>query len=335
VARPFSLIGQEFRVTASIGISSYPQDGIDEQTLTKNADIAMYQAKESGKNNVQFYTEARDINSLERLTLEANLRHGLAREEFLLLYQAKRDMVSGLVTGMEALLRWQHPDLGLIAPERFLAVAEESGLIVPIGRWVLKAACLQNIAWQLRGLPPLSIAVNLTARQFYDEALIEDITSILKATGMDPNLLELEITESLLIHNVEKTLRILTTLKALRIRIAIDNFGTGYSSLGTLQRFPLDTIKIDRSLIQDITGSADETGLASAIIAIGKTLSVTVVAQGVETRDQAEFLRVHACDELQGFYFERPLGALESTRLLLAQATEITYVGERLGLKPV
>jgi diguanylate cyclase (GGDEF)-like protein len=332
VGRPFTLIGQEFRVTVSIGISVYPADGPDEQTLTKNADIAMYLAKEGGKNNFQFYAVARNVNSLERLTLEASLRHALVREEFHLLYQAKRDIRSGRVTGMEALLHWQHPDLGTVAPRQFLAVAEESGLIVPIGRWVLKTACQQNMEWQRRGLPPLCMAVNLTARQFYDETLIPDVCAILKATGMEPNLLELEFTEALLINRVEDTLRILTSLKALRIRIAVDNFGTGYSSLATLQKFPLDTIKIDRSLIRDITGPADETGLANAIIAIGKSLSVTVVAQGVETRDQAEYLRTHACDELQGFYFERPLPAAESTRLLLGQAPEITYVGERLGL---
>jgi diguanylate cyclase (GGDEF)-like protein len=335
VARPFTLMGQEFRVTVSIGISSYPEDGLDEQTLTKNADIAMYQAKEGGKNNYQFYAAARNVNTLERLTLEASLRHALERQEFQLLYQAKRDIVSGRVTGMEALLHWQHPDLGRVAPHQFLAVAEQSGLIVPIGRWVLRTACLQNVAWQRRGLPRLCMAVNLTARQFYDEALIPDVRAILESAGMEPELLELEFTEALLIHRVEDTLRILTALKALRIRIAIDNFGTGYSLLATLQRFPLDTIKIDRSLIKDIAGPGEETGLANAIIAIGKSLSLTVVAQGVETRDQAEYLRAHACDELQGFYFDRPLPAEESTTLLLGQAPEITYVGERLGLSPV
>jgi diguanylate cyclase (GGDEF)-like protein len=332
VARPFTLIGQEFRITVSIGISTYPQDGADEQTLTKNADIAMYQAKAAGKNTFRFYARSQDVNSLERLTLEAALRHALARDEFRLFYQAKRDIGSGRVTGMEALLRWQHPDLGLVEPSQFLQVAEASGLTVPIGKWVLKTACLQNIAWQKQGLTPLGMAVNLTARQFHDERLTQDLAAILQSTGMDPALLELEFTEGLLIQDVDATLRILTEIKALGIRIAIDNFGTGYSTLATLQRFPLDTIKIDRSLIRDITGPADETGLASAIIAIGRSLSATVVAQGVETRDQAEFLRTHACDELQGFYFERPLAAFESTRLLLGQAQGITYVGKRLGL---
>ena len=333
IAAPFTLIGHEFRITASIGISTFPQDGLDEQTLTKNADIAMYQAKGEGKNKFQFYSEKLNANSLERLSLESSLRHALERNEFRLNYQAKRDIVSGRITGMEALLRWQHPDLGTVAPMQFIPIAEETGLIVPIGNWVLRTACLQNVAWQNQGLPRLSIAVNLTARQFTEEHLLEDVTAILSATGMDPHLLELEITESMLIHNVADTRRILTGLKALGIRIAIDDFGTGYTSLATLQRFPLDTIKIDRSLIRDIAGSTEDTGLADAIIAMGKSLSLTVVAQGVETRDQAEFLRTHACDELQGFYFKRPLPADLFTKLLEAQATEITYIGERASLR--
>jgi EAL domain-containing protein (putative c-di-GMP-specific phosphodiesterase class I) len=198
---------------------------------------------------------------------------------------------------------------------------------------VLKTACLQSVAWQNEGLPPLSIAVNLTPRQFLDECLLQDLESILKATGMNPQLLELELAESLLIHDVEDTLRILTGLKSLGIRIAVDDFGTGYSSLATLQRFPLDTVKIDRSFVGDFVGASDDTGLADAIIAMGKSLSLTVVAQGVETKDQADFLRAHACDELQGFYFNKPLPADQFVQLMRAQATEITYIGKRLGLK--
>jgi diguanylate cyclase (GGDEF)-like protein len=331
-ARPFNLMGQEFRVTASIGISTYPQDGLDEQTLTKNADIAMYQAKAEGKNNFQFYSEELNANSLERLTLESSLRHALERNEFRLYYQAKRDIASGRITGMEALLRWEHPDLGIVAPMQFIPIAEETGLIVPIGKWVLKTVCLQSIAWQRQGLAALCIAINMTARQFLDEQLLADITSILAETGMDPRLLEIELNESLLIHNVENTLRILTGLKGLGVRIAVDDFGTGYSSLTMLQRFPLDTIKIDRSVMRDFFGTADDTGLADAIIAMGKSLSLTVVAQGVETKEQAEHLRLHACDELQGFYFKRPLPTDEFTQLLRDQATEITYIGKRLGL---
>ncbi len=332
-AKPFSLLGQEFRVTASIGISTYPHDGLDEQTLTKNADIAMYHAKTEGKNNFQFYSEKLNANTLERLALESSLRHALERDEFGLHYQAKRDIASGRITGMEALLRWQHPDLGTVPPMQFIPLAEETGLIVPIGKWVLRTVCLQSVAWRKQGLPPLCVAVNLTARQLGDEHLLADLTSILQTTGMDPHLLEIELNESLLINDVEKTFKILTGLKALGIRIAVDDFGTGYSSLAMLQRFPLDTIKIDRSLMRDIDGTTQDSALADAIIALGKSLSLTVVAQGVETKEQADHLRVHACDELQGFYFKRPLPAAEFTQLLRDQSTDVTYVGRRLGLK--
>lgn len=331
IAKPFTLNGREFRVTASIGISAYPQDGLDEQTLTKNADIAMYQAKAEGKNNFQFYSAALNANSLERLTLESGLRHALEHNEFRLCYQAKRDIGSGRITGMEALLRWEHPDLGLLAPMQFIPMAEETGLIVPIGRWVLETACSQNVAWQNAGVPPLTIAVNLTARQFADERLLEDVSAALQTTGMDPHLLEFEISESVLIGDVDATLRILTALKRLGTRIAIDDFGIGYSSLTMLQRFPLDTIKIDRSFIRTIAADPDNWGLADAVITMGKNLSLTVVAQGVETGEQAEFLRAHACDELQGFYFSRPLPPEEFAQLLLAPANPVDYFGDRLA----
>jgi diguanylate cyclase (GGDEF)-like protein len=324
LAQPYMLVGQEFRVTASIGICTYPSDGEDEQTLTKHADIAMYQAKEEGKNNFQFYSEKLDANSLERLTLESSLRHALERREFLLYYQAKRDIATGRITGMEALLRWQHPDLGTVAPMQFIPVAEETGLIVPIGKWVLRTACLQNMAWQSQGLPRLSMAVNLTSRQFSDENLLQDLADILDETGMNPQLLELEITESLLMRDVDKTLRIMNALKTMGIKIAVDDFGTCYSSLSTLRQFPLDTIKIDRSFIRDVATSADlgpqGPNLADAIIAMGRSLSLTVVAQGVETKDQADYLRVHACDEVQGFYFNKPLPTEQFTQLLQDQA---------------
>ena len=332
VARPFSLLGQEFRVTASIGISTYPKDGPDEQTLTKNADIAMYQAKEDGKNNFQFYSELLNANSLERLTLESSLRHALERNEFQLYYQAKRDIATGQITGMEALLRWQHPDLGIVAPMQFIPVAEETGLIVPIGRWVLHTACRQNVAWQKQGLPRLKIAINLTARQFSDEHLLRDIAIVLKSTGMQASLLELEIHESLLIQDIEKTLRILTDLKSMGLKIAIDDFGTGYSSLATLQRFPLDTIKIDRSYIRGVATRNGDSNLTEAIIAMGKSLSLTVVAQGVETKEQADFLRQHACDEFQGFYFNKPMSTDKFTKLLQAQDTGVTLAGSRAQL---
>jgi diguanylate cyclase (GGDEF)-like protein len=332
IGKPFILIGQEFRVTASIGISTYPLDGQDAQTMTKNADIAMYQAKEDGRNNFQFYSEKLNANSLERLSLESSLRHALERGEFQLHYQAKRDIATGQITGMEALLRWHSPDLGMVAPMQFIQVAEETGLIVPIGKWVLQTACLQNVAWQKQGLPHLKIAVNLSARQFEDEHMLRDVAAVLKSTGMQAGLLELEIHESLLIQDIEKTLKILTALKALGVKIAIDDFGAGFSSLSTLQRFPLDTIKIDRSYIRDIATRGEDSSLTQAIIAMGKNLSLTVVAQGVETKAQADFLREHACDEIQGFYFNKPVPAQQFTELLEAQTAGTTYVGSRAAL---
>ncbi len=332
IGKAFTLIGHEFRVTASIGISLYPHDGDDEQTLTKNADIAMYQAKAEGKNTFQFYSEKLNANTLERLTLESSLRHALERNEFRLYYQAKRDIRSGGIAGMEALLRWEHPDLGTVTPGQFIPVAEDTGLIVPIGKWVLKTACMQSVAWQNEGLPPLSVAVNMTARQFSDEYLLQDLAAILKDTGMNPQLLEIELSEALLIHDVETTLRILTGIKSLGIRIAVDDFGTGYSSLATLQRFPLDTVKIDRSFLGEFIGRSEDSVLADAIIAMGKSLSLTVIAQGVETKEQAEFLRTHACDELQGFYFNRPLPAYQFAQLMRAQTADISYIGTRAGL---
>ena len=329
IAKPYMLMGQELCVTASIGISTYPTDGLDEQTLMKNADIAMYQAKEDGKNHFQFYSEKLNANPLGRLALESSLRQALEKMEFRLEYQTKRELVHGQITGMEVLLRWEHPDMGLVAPKQFLAVAEETGLIVPIGKWVLQTACLQNVAWQKQGLPRLCIAVNLTARQFGDEHLLRDVAFVLDTSRMEPCLLELEIHESLLIGDIERTLRILTQLKTLGVRIAIDDFGSGYSSLASLQRFPLDTIKIDRSYIRDIATQGDRSGMTKAIIEMGKSLSLTVVAQGVESKEQAEFLRAHACDEFQGFYFNKPLSAHKFAELLWAQDPGVVRTGSR------
>jgi diguanylate cyclase (GGDEF)-like protein len=319
VARPFVLAGQENHVTASIGISTYPQDGLDEQMLTKNADVAMYKAKQEGKNNFQFYSEKLNASSLERLNLESDLRLALERNQFQLYYHTKRDIRSGLITGLEALLRWQHPDLGTVAPMRFIPLAEDTGLILPIGKWVLRAACMQNVAWQNLGLAPLNMAVNLTAQQFFDENLLTDLTKILADTGMDAHLLELEISEALLMRDTEKTMRVFRGIKDIGARIAIDDFGSGYSSLASLKQFPLDTIKINRSFIRDAASVTKDKALTETIIAMGRTLSLTVVAQGVETREQAEFLRQNACDEFQGFYFNKPMPADQMTQLLRAQ----------------
>ena len=289
--KPLVLMGQECRVTASIGISMYPKDAQDEQSLMKNADLAMYLAKEEGKNNYQFYSQKMKSQSFERLSLETNLRYALERQEFYLHYQAKLDFKTGGITGVEALLRWQNPDLGNVPPARFIPMAEETGLIVPIGRWVLKTACAQNVAWQSQGLARVCMAVNLSVRQLMDDTLVPDIRTILKESGLEPNLLELEITESMLIQNPERVIRILTEIKKMGVRLAIDDFGTGYSSLGQLKRFPIDTLKVDRSFIRDLSKNSEDQGITEAIIAMGKTLSLTVIAEGVETEEQEAFLR--------------------------------------------
>ena len=319
VSRPFLLVDQEFRVTVSIGISTYPQDGLDEHSLTKNADIAMYQAKQMGKNNFQFYSQKLNAHSLERLNLESGLRHALERGEFELEYQAKRDIRSGAITGMEALLRWRHPDLGTIAPMRFIPIAEETGLIVQIGKWVFDTVCRQSVAWQALGLQPVTIAVNLTARQFSDSRLAADVAAALSAAGMPAHLLELEIAESLLMRDVAGSLTILKRLKEIGVRIAVDDFGIGYLSMAALKQFPLDSIKIDRSFIRDAASVVEDQALTEAIIAMGRTLSMTVVAQGVETKEQADFLRRNACDEFQGFYFDTPRPAGQIGELLGAR----------------
>jgi len=258
IARPFVLQGREFRVTASVGISTYPKDGPDERTLTRNADIAMSKAKEEGKNKFQFYSENLNANSLERLTLESGLRHALERNEFRLHYEAKRDTQSGKITGMEVLLRWQNPELGTVAPARFIPVAEETGLMVPIGKWVLNTACLQNVAWQNQGLPQVTMAVKMTASQLYDQNLLPDLAAILEASAMDARLLELEIHESVQLGDFKKTLRVLSGIKDMGIGIAIHGIGIGTSTLSTLVQFPVDTIKLDRSFIRDATSSTED-----------------------------------------------------------------------------
>ncbi len=316
IARPFDIHAQEIRVTASVGISIYPEDGEDEQTLMKRADIAMYHAKQEGRNNYQFHTALMETHSFERVALESGLRGALDRGEFQLHYQPKVEIKSGRITGVEALIRWRHPDLGEVSPVRFIPIAEETGLIVPIGEWVLRTACLQNKAWQDEGLPHLCVAVNLSVRQFSHEDLLVDIASTLEETGLDPACLELEITESMIMHNVDKAVQLLVKLKAMGVRLAIDDFGTGYSSLSNLKRFPLDTIKVDRSFVCDIPSNTDDMAITSAIIAMGRSLGLTVVAEGVETREQIDFLREHACDEFQGYYFSKPIDGRKVGELL-------------------
>jgi diguanylate cyclase (GGDEF)-like protein/PAS domain S-box-containing protein len=318
VLKPMVLCGRECRVTASIGACFYPADGEEEQALMKNGDLAMCLAKEEGRNNLRFYSKEIKAQSIERLTLETSLRNALERDEFFLEYQAKLDLKTGAISGVEALVRWRHPDLGLILPAQFIPLAEENGLIIPLGKWVLETACDQNVAWQRDGLPAMCIAVNLSARQLTHEHLLDDIACAIRDSGMSPHLLELELTESMVVQNPERVIKLLTAIKQMGVRLAIDDFGTGYSALGQLKRFPIDILKVDRSFIRDLGDNAEDRAITKAIIAMGKTLSLTVVAEGVETKEQEDFLRRLACDELQGFYFSEPT-APEVFRALFAR----------------
>ncbi|HEY7671924.1 MAG TPA: EAL domain-containing protein [Gammaproteobacteria bacterium] len=304
--QPIEIMGQECRVTASIGISTFPDDAGDAQALMKNADAAMYLAKEEGKNNYQFHSRSTNALSIERLALETNLRRALERDEFKLQYQPQVAAATGEITGAEALLRWWNHELGTVPPARFIPLAEDTGLIVAIGRWVLNTACAQNVAWQRAGLPPIRMAVNISPRQFKDQNLIRDIAAALEQSGMAPELLELEITEGVIMHDVNQAVRQLHAIKAMGVRLAIDDFGTGYSSLAQLKRLPIDTLKVDRSFIREIPRDPEDKAITEAVIAMGKTLGVTVVAEGVETADQREFLSSRACNELQGFLFSKP-----------------------------
>jgi diguanylate cyclase (GGDEF)-like protein len=326
---PMELTGQECRVTASIGVSIFPEDGADEQTLMKNADMAMYQAKQEGKNDIRFFSHEIKGQSVDRLMMEAGLRRALERDELCLHYQPKLEVATGRIAGVEALLRWNHPDLGLVPPLRFIPLAEETGSIIPIGRWVMNAACEQNMAWQRQGVPPLLMAINVSPRQFSDENLLGYIDEALQVSGMDPTLLQIEITESMVMLNVEKAVQVLDAIQSRGVRLAIDDFGTGYSSMSVMKRFPIDTIKIDRSFIRDLPQNSEDIAIARAIIDMGKALGLTVVAEGVETHEQSEFLREHACDEIQGFLVSKPvppdrIGELVRTPFVTAPTLQST-----------
>jgi diguanylate cyclase (GGDEF)-like protein len=309
VVKPLTIQGHECRVTASIGVSMFPTNALDEESLIKNADAAMYVAKEEGRNGFRFHFKDIGTQSIERLILEASLRAALERNELLLHYQPKQNLGHGGISGIEALLRWQHPDLGLLPPDRFIPLAEETGLIVPIGKWVIETACAQNVAWQRQGLPALRIAVNLSPRQFADPELLSDIDAALHKSGMAPELLELEITESMVMQNIERAMRVLKAIKGLGVMLAIDDFGTGYSSMSLLKKFPIDALKIDRSFVREITSNSEDMAIADAIIALGRALDLTIVAEGVETAEQEAFLRARNCDEVQGYLISEPVPA--------------------------
>jgi diguanylate cyclase (GGDEF)-like protein len=316
VAEPMTVYGREFQITASIGVSICPVDGDDLQALLKNADIAMYRAKQQGKNTYQFYAEQMNPHSVERLELEAALRRALERNELTLHYQPKVQARTGRVTGIECLLRWQHPTIGPVPPDQIVPLAEETGLIVPIGKWALRTACLQARKWAEQGLPLLRMAVNLSARQFMSATLLDDVASTIAETGMDPRWIEFEVTESVMMPEPEQAVELLRKLKAIGVRLTIDDFGTGYSSLAYLKRLPIDSVKIDASFVRGVPVDASDVAITDTILAMSRSLGLKVVAEGVETLEQMRFLERRGCDEMQGYYFSKPLPAEQLTAYL-------------------
>jgi diguanylate cyclase (GGDEF)-like protein len=307
---------QDLHVTTSIGISVYPDDGLDAETLIKNADTAMYQAKENGRQSYQFFKSSMNERAVERQSIEEGLRRALERKEFTLHYQPKVSLKTGEITGAEALLRWKPARQELVSPAKFIPVAEDCGLILPIGKWVLREACAQARAWSDARLPSITIAVNISAMEFRHEHFLEGVFEILKETGLDPKLLELELTESVLMKRVEATGSILATLRAKGIRVAVDDFGTGYSSLSYLRKFPIDALKIDQSFVRQITTYGGETSIVTAIIGMGRSLGLRVIAEGIETPEELAFLQAQQCEEGQGYYFSRPLPPGQFVKLL-------------------
>jgi EAL domain-containing protein (putative c-di-GMP-specific phosphodiesterase class I) len=303
---------------ASIGVSFYPEDGGDAETLIKNADTAMYQAKEAGHNSFKFFTPAMNVRAVDRQSTEEDLRQALAQREFVLYYQPKVDLRTAKITGVEALLRWKHPTRGLISPMQFIPVAEDSGLILPIGAWVLREACRQAQIWVEEGLPETTMGVNVSSVQFRNEDFLEDLFAALRESGLKPSSLQIELTESALMENPHVAAATLQTLREAGVQVAVDDFGTGYSSLSYLQKFPLDVLKIDKSFIRRVTADTDQMTIVSAIIGMGKKLNLRVIAEGVEATETIAFLKDQQCDEAQGFYFSQPVPAEQFAKLIAA-----------------
>jgi diguanylate cyclase (GGDEF)-like protein/PAS domain S-box-containing protein len=320
---PHLINEHELHITGSIGIVTYPDDGADVETLMKRADIAMYHAKEIGRDNYQFFQPEMNARAVERQSLEYNLRYAIERQELVLHYQPKLNLATGAIIGIEALIRWKHPQLGLVSPGQFIAIAEDCGLIVPIGRWVLHEACRQARAWQVAGLPPLCIAVNVSPMEVRSPGFVSGIRATLKETGLESRYLELELTEAVLMEKSRSVADVLAELKDIGVQLALDDFGTGYSSLSHLKRFPIDTLKIDQSFVRDLT--RDGTGIINAVISMGKSLHMRVLAEGVETRQQLEVLQEHGCPEGQGYYFSRPVSAEDFGQLLKRRVVEPAF----------
>jgi diguanylate cyclase (GGDEF)-like protein/PAS domain S-box-containing protein len=316
VAEAHSIDQHDLHVTTSIGVSVFPDDGSDAETLIKNADTAMYQAKENGRQSYQFFKPAMNVRAVERQSIEESLRRALERDEFIVHYQPKVKLSTGQISGAEALIRWKHPVRGLVPPSDFIPIAEDCGLIVPIGNWVLREACKQACTWVKDGLPVITMAVNISAMEFRDEDFLDGVFRILQETSLDPKLLELELTESVLMKRAESTQSILKILRASGVQLAVDDFGTGYSSLSYLRKFPIDALKIDQSFIRQITTAPDETTIVTAVIGMGRSLKLRVVAEGVETLQELAFLQARHCDEAQGYYFSRPVLPEQFARLL-------------------
>ncbi len=316
LALPHHIDQHELHISASIGISIYPDDGQDTETLIKSADTAMYHAKENGRNNYKFFEQSMNARAVQRQSVEASLRRALERQEFVLHYQPKINLHSGAMVGVEALIRWQHPQRGLLLPAQFVPIAEDCGLILPIGRWVLREACLQARTWLQAGLPPITIAVNTSALEFRAKDFLENIRATLAETGLEPRYLELELTESVLMRDAESSDSVLHALADLGVKLAVDDFGTGYSSLSYLRQFPIDTLKIDQSFVNQMTSNPDDATIVSAVIGMGKSLRQSVIAEGVETAEQYAFLLAQQCDEGQGYYFGRPVVAEALATLL-------------------
>jgi len=316
VAQPHTIDQRDLHVTTSIGVSVFPDDGFDAETLIKNADTAMYQAKENGRQNFRFFKPIMNVRAVERHSIEESLRRALAGNEFQLHYQPKVNLSTGAITGAEALIRWTTLTRGAVSPAQFIPIAEECGLILPIGAWVLRKACEQAQAWADAGLPSVTMAVNVSAVEFRSETYLEGVFKTLAETGLDPRLLELELTESVLMTRADTTASILQSLRERGVKVAVDDFGTGYSSLSYLRKFPVDALKIDQSFVRQISAGGDDATIITAIIAMARSLKLRVIAEGVETSEEVNFLRMHLCDEAQGYHFSRPVSASQFAALL-------------------